>query len=582
MNAFELLHNRIDLSAIPFTERGSRLLIFREGNRIAIRLAERWERWQGEVGHYRQRPPILDQLTFLNGDGAPQPFEVDSYPHCVTLCTPLGNFAWTFVEPEAVLIRLPEGDYGLSFEAHATRGAPDRRGGTLHGKRNIAYTTNAQLVANEMFALTGDRFRVNVRLRAREGDALLLNITPRLGYNRALPQPDEAIQAARAAWQAWFDSVPQVLPEYEWQYAHAWWIVRAGLLNTRYYFTREALVPSKIHYIGVWQWDQYFHALAYRHVDTRLAEDQIRIVLDHQREDGMLPDAIHDEGLVTRLTRPVDADVTKPPLTAWAALKVFEKCGRLDFLSEVYESIARWHAWWLRDNLSESGLCHYQHPFSSGLDDSPLWDDGMPVVSPDLNTYIVIQAESLARIAALLGMTAEAAHYREQAQRHTALMLETLWDERRGYFNALYQGKPVEVFTPFQLLPLWTGSLPERINARLIAHLTNPQTFWAKWALATVALNDPKFDPDQMWRGPVWANINYLFIEALNRVGRPELADALRRNTLELIMQNRDIYEYYNPLTAARPPKAAPIFGWTSAVFIDLAIQETAYVTHGG
>jgi glycogen debranching enzyme len=85
-----------------------------------------------------------------------------------------------------------------------------------------------------------------------------------------------------------------------------------------------------------------------------------------------------------------------------------------------------------------------------------------------------------------------------------------------------------------------------------------------------------------MWRGPVWANINYLFIEALNRVGRPELADALRRNTLELIMQSRDIYEYYNPLTAARPPKAAPIFGWTSAVFIDLAIQETAYVQHGG
>lgn len=100
--------------------------------------------------------------------------------------------------------------------------------------------------------------------------------------------------------------------------------------------------------------------------------------------------------------------------------------------------------------------------------------------------------------------------------------------------------------------------------------------------MATVALSDPKFDPDQMWRGPVWANINYLFIEALNRVGRPELADALRRNTLELIMHSRDIYEYYNPLTGGRPPKAAPIFGWTSAVFIDLAIQETAYVQHGG
>ncbi len=82
-----------------------------------------------------------------------------------------------------------------------------------------------------MLALTGDRFRVNMRLSARDGNALLLNITPRLGYNRALPPPDEAIQSSRAAWQAWFDSVPSVLPEYEWQYAHAWWIMRR-LLNT--------------------------------------------------------------------------------------------------------------------------------------------------------------------------------------------------------------------------------------------------------------------------------------------------------------------------------------------------------------
>ncbi|MCS6871686.1 MAG: trehalase family glycosidase [Anaerolineae bacterium] len=582
MSALELLHNRIDLSTIPFTDRGSRLLIFREGNRVAIRLAERWERWQSEVGHYRQRPPILDQLTFLNDDGVPQPFEVNSYPYCVTLHTPLGNFAWTFIEPEAVLVRLPAGSYGITFEAHGTRGATDRRGGTLHGKRNIAYTTNAQIVENQMFVLTGERFRINLRLSAREGDALLLNVTPRLGYNRSLPPPDEAIAASRAAWQAWFAAVPSVLPEYERQYAYAWWIMRAGLLNTRYYFTREALVPSKIHYVGVWQWDQYFHALAYRHVDARLAEDQIRIVLDHQREDGMLPDAIHDEGLVTHLTRPVDADVTKPPLTAWAALKVFEKCGRLDFLSEVYEPITHWHNWWLRHNLSENGLCHYQHPFSSGLDDSPLWDDGVPVVAPDLNTYIVVQAESLARMADLLGIAADAARYREQAQQHTARMLEKLWDEQCGYFHALYQGRPVQVFTPFQLLPLWTGALPERVNARLIDHLTNPQTFWGRWKLATVALTDPKFDPDQMWRGPVWANINYLFIEALKRVGRPELADALRRNTLELIMHSRDIYEYYNPLTGARPPKAAPIFGWTSAVFIDLAIQQTAHAQHSG
>jgi len=85
----------------------------------------------------------------------------------------------------------------------------------------------------------------------------------------------------------------------------------------------------------------------------------------------------------------------------------------------------------------------------------------------------------------------------------------------------------------------------------------------------------------QMWRGPTWVNINYLFIEALTRARQYALAAELRRITLELIMLHDDIYEYYNPITGERPPKAAPIFGWTSAVFIDLAIQATQDVLAG-
>jgi len=90
-----------------------------------------------------------------------------------------------------------------------------------------------------------------------------------------------------------------------------------------------------------------------------------------------------------------------------------------------------------------------------------------------------------------------------------------------------------------------------------------------------VAINDPKFDAMQMWRGPSWMNINYLFVEGLNRIGKTDLGTQLRRDTLAVIMNQRDIYEYYNPITGERPPKAAPIFGWSAAVFIDLAIQES-------
>jgi hypothetical protein len=39
---FSLLKNRIDLKQTPFSERGSRLLIFHSDNHLLIRLAERW------------------------------------------------------------------------------------------------------------------------------------------------------------------------------------------------------------------------------------------------------------------------------------------------------------------------------------------------------------------------------------------------------------------------------------------------------------------------------------------------------------------------------------------------------------
>jgi glycogen debranching enzyme len=89
----------------------------------------------------------------------------------------------------------------------------------------------------------------------------------------------------------------------------------------------------------------------------------------------------------------------------------------------------------------------------------------------------------------------------------------------------------------------------------------------------SVALDDPKYNPTQMWRGPTWVNVNYLLIEGLRRSGYPELARELRQRTLQMICGQDDIYEYYHPQLGTNPPNAASIFGWSAAVFIDLAIQ---------
>jgi putative isomerase len=576
-----LLKDRINLRKIPFSERGSRLLLFQENDHFSVRLAERWFKIAGKLSAYRQRPPIIEDWIFTDGDGNALPCQVTTYPHCVEIHTPLGVFSLTFLDSETLYVALPPVRCGVSFRARLDQAQEDRRGGILrltgNIRRNTAYTTNAPILTNVMSAAADNCHHVHMRMDASSGGkGLLLNITPRLGFNRWVPHPQDMLEAADKRWRGWFEAVPPVLEAYQSQYYYAWWIMRVGLLSTRYYTTREVMTPSKSYYIGAWQWDSFFHALAYRHIDPRLAQDQLRILLDHQREDGMIPDAVHDEGTVTHLDFPVEADVTKPPLIAWAAWKLYEFDHDREFLDEIYGPVVKWNNWWFeRNDTDADGLCEYQHPFSSGLDDSPLWDTGMPVQSPDLNTYLCLQQDALARIATALGERDDATLWAQRADDIAQRLISQVWDEAAGVFWATHNGARVDTLTPFNLFPLITGRMPKSILERLVRHLTDPDEFWLKYPVPSVALKDPKFDPQTMWRGPTWANINYLLVEGLLRCGYGNLAHELRRRTLDMIAGQDDIYEYYNPLSGENAPKAAPIFGWSAAIFIDLAIQAT-------
>jgi hypothetical protein len=208
--------------------------------------------------------------------------------------------------------------------------------------------------------------------------------------------------------------------------------------------------------------------------------------------------------------------VTSHPLRPGTAMKLHEEAPDLDFLKEIYVPLVRWNAWWFGMNDDDSdGLVQYNHPYSSGLDDSPLWDEGMPVESPDLNTYLCVQMQSLGMMAEALGMDAEAAMWQRRAAAITRRMIEDLWDEEAGLFRAQYEHRPIQVSTPFNLYPLWTGQLPRAIRDRLLAHLTSDELL-GRVCLPTVR-GDPKHDPETMWRGPSGLTTA---VEALRQAGR--------------------------------------------------------------
>ena len=143
----ELLKDRIDLRRIPFTERGSRVLLFHASNRFSVRMAERWQKRDPRLSGYRERPPLLDGWAFTDGGGRPLRLALTTYPHVVECRTRIGTFTISFLDTETLVIGLPSARCGLSFQATLDQAQTDRRGGVLRltgdVRRNVAYTTNA-------------------------------------------------------------------------------------------------------------------------------------------------------------------------------------------------------------------------------------------------------------------------------------------------------------------------------------------------------------------------------------------------------------------------------------------------------
>lgn len=574
--SLNLLRNELDFTSVPFSDRGSRLLVFinPDENNVFIRLAERLISLEPDIEAYLRRPPFIHELCFVNEDGEIINFEATTYPHIIYLNTKVGNFSICFQDNQTIALGLPpQQAVFLRFHVSPQFWKVTEHGGEFKSIRNLFYDTNAEITENEIIPERGG-YTVLFKVRSGDDSTITINIGNAYTPNNDVPQFSAIYESAETRWKEWFDKVPNVAAPYLRTFTYAWWVMANNLIQPQGSIVYEAMMPSKVNYVGLWLWDSAMHALAFRHVDPELARNQIRVMLEFQLPDGMLPDAIYDEGVISEIDHPIPAEVTKPPILAWAALKIHETAPDLDFLEEIYVPLVRWNAWWFSMNDDDvDGLAQYNHPYSSGLDDNPLWDYGMPVESPDLNTYLCIQMGSLAMIAEILGMDSEANMWRRRSTSIVQRMIQDFWDNEKGVFQAMYNDEPIPVLTPFNLYPLWTGQLPKELNQRLIQHLTDPSEFWGEYLIPSVARNDQHYEPSKMWRGSIWVNINYFFIEALRQIGEDDLADEITQKTLDLIMRHPGIYEYYHADNGDPSSQAAEAFGWTAAVFIDLAIS---------
>jgi glycogen debranching enzyme len=228
--------------------------------------------------------------------------------------------------------------------------------------------------------------------------------------------------------------------------------------------------------------------------------------------------------------------------------------------------------WWLDTCVAADGLPEYDHPYSSGLDDSPVFDTDLPVATPDLAAYLAVQDRQLADLLTRLGDEPAAVRHRARAADSERALLR-LWDADHERFAARGAHGRVAAHTVVDLLPLLTGTLPHKVAHALVAELSDPKAFGSPFRVPTVAVGDPAFNGDRMWRGPVWVNTNWLLIEGLLASGYAAQAVQLAHRTLAMVAAAGGAFEYYHPVTGLRAGRAAPAFAWTAALIVDLSVR---------
>jgi glucosylglycerate hydrolase len=416
-----------------------------------------------------------------------------------------------------------------------------------------------------------------------------------------------------------------------------------------------------------WSWDSAFIAIGRAHFDTRRAARELLALFEHQWRTGKVPHIVFNEEAPPASYFPgpdhwacasasPDAPPAPPftsclcqaPVHAIAALRVWEAAEesggeRLEkaraFLRQIYLKLLLWHRYLMTHRDPEgSGLVTIYHPWESGTDNSPRWDEPLANVEvgnlppyprydlrhvtnsserptgADYDRYLwlvklikkagcderdiyrshpflvkdvlfsailVAANEALLEIAAFVG--AERGDHvlitNWIARGHRGL--NGMWDPELGLCldYDLRTARPLRARTVAGFAPLIAGRQEPRRLEALISTLDSPAFLghpWLRWSVPpSTSPFDGGFYRRSYWRGPTWPVVNWLLWWSLLRAGEPQRAEGLRQVSLQQIASS-GFGEYFDPF--AGESLGADDQSWTAAVTLDWLANEPRQV----
>jgi hypothetical protein len=412
-------------------------------------------------------------------------------------------------------------------------------------------------------------------------------------------------------------------------------------------------LPSARLYPFQWNWDSGFIALGLGLYRPQRAIEEIRSMFKGLWANGMLPHIVFHKSDANYFPGPdvwkteraagapatvPTSGITQPPVFAFvverlASLPLGTTPEWRDFEREIYPRLLAFHRYlYTQRDPHREGLVYIQHPWESGTDNSPIWDDilrsidlgvtpavagrrrdihnvdpshrptnadyqrylhlvdlfvhynyddaaiaaGSPFLVQDVLFNSLLARSNVALIALANRLGEDSAEIESWNAKARAAFRDKLWDAETGFYYAydLRNERPIRIRTCSGLMPLFAGLCTTAQAGTLAGHMIKSFTRNEKWRLcASTAVDHAAFDPRKYWRGPVWLNTNWMLVHGLSRYGHVALAERVKRDSLELY-DKVGPYEYFDPRPESEAGEAGGLgadrFSWSAALALDL------------
>ena len=324
----------------------------------------------------------------------------------------------------------------------------------------------------------------------------------------------------------------------------------------------------------LFDWDTFFAATMAGIGDKDLAYANALEILREETAQGFVPN-------YARSGNWKSSDRSEPPVGAITVLGLYQQFHERWFVEDAFEPLLKWNRWWSehRDiqgylawgsdgqnepaNLDDGSRGTREGAIlESGLDNSPMYDSTtysaqthvLEYADVGLMSMYIADCDALAKMAEVLGKTAEGKELQDRATRYRA-KLATLWDEKAGIFlnRDLHTGEANTRLSPTNFYPMLArAATPEQAKAMIEKHLLNKDEFWGQWIVPSIARNDPAFKDQNYWRGRIWGPMNYLVYLGLLNYSDTSVRKDFAQKSYELFLkewkENGHVHENYNAL----------------------------------